>query len=209
VVATASADEAAADAIGQLADAVDNPTFVRTFAYPSGTAYGLLLDAYAPGWTRRITADDDLGRLLAAAARIQPSSDVEAAAQRYGGAELRRAEAAREAAQQVRVADLRRRFVDGPVLILPNAGGTFISMGITPVPPAGTVYPGVRVNAAWGTLEADLVLRSQDQTTMAVPAPADIGESTIRGHGWTLTLAPGWVIRPARRPGDVEVRPAP
>jgi hypothetical protein len=49
---------------------------------------------------------------------------------RYDAATLRTAEEARDAAQRVRVAELRRRFVDGPVLTMPAAGsGTSDSTG--------------------------------------------------------------------------------
>lgn len=64
VVAASSNEEARLDAIDQLLEAPEKASFVRTFAYPSGAAYGILLDAYSPGWTRRIEAGDDLAELL-------------------------------------------------------------------------------------------------------------------------------------------------
>src|SRR5262249_2823009 len=42
-------------------------TFVRSFAYLSGPAYGLLMDQHAAGWLRKIRPGDDLGQLLATA----------------------------------------------------------------------------------------------------------------------------------------------
>jgi len=63
------------------------------------------------------------------------------------------------------VAELRRRFVDGPVLLLPNAGGSFSNSGIVPIPSVGTVFPGVHVNAARGVL--DVRARSSGPTTGA------------------------------------------
>ena len=50
---------------------------------------GLLLDSFAPGWTRRVTAADDLAQMLAAAAKIEPAADAAASASGYRGAELR------------------------------------------------------------------------------------------------------------------------
>ena len=44
VASAASSREASADAIGQLSGVTRNPTLVRTFAYPSGSAYGILLE---------------------------------------------------------------------------------------------------------------------------------------------------------------------
>ncbi len=115
VLAAATAAEAAEDAIEQLEQAELAPSFVRTFAYASGAAYGLLLDAWAPGWPRRIKGSDDLALVLAAASGLQPSEDAARAALQYDGAELRSAEDAREVERQARVAELRRVFVDRPV----------------------------------------------------------------------------------------------
>jgi hypothetical protein len=204
VASVASAAEAAADTIDQLTRAPQSPSFVRTFAYASGTAYGILLDAWSPGWTRKVTATDDLGDLLMTAAGLRPSDDL-TAADRHGGPSLRAAEEKRDAEHKARVAGLRRRFVDGPVLVLPNAGGSFTSLGVTALPGAGTVYPNVRVTAEWGHLEAASALRSSDRSRLILPAPAKVEGTALTGDGWTLTLAPGWLARPGPRAGDFEV----
>lgn len=204
--AVSSSEQAITDAIAQLRDAPEKESFVRTFAYPSGAAYGMLLDAWSPGWTRQITADADLGDVLIEAAGIQPSENVEAAAREYGGPELRVAEEARERERQARIAELRRRFVDGPVLVLPRGrNASFITTGVTPIPGEGTIYPRFRVTGEWGSIEADQVLMSEDGSTLTVPAPVTVEGQTLSGDGWTVTLAPGWVARPGPRPGDFQV----
>ena len=114
VVAAESAAEAVASALDQLTAAETQESFVRTFAYASGPAYGLLLDASSPGWTRRVRGTDDLATLVMRALAVQPVADATAAAARYGGAELRASEQQREQQQLERVAELRRRFVDAP-----------------------------------------------------------------------------------------------
>ncbi|MEJ2218661.1 MAG: hypothetical protein P8099_18900 [Gemmatimonadota bacterium] len=187
---------AIADAVRQLQDEAAQESFVKTFAYPSGAAYGLLLDAYAPGWTRRITGDDDLGAMLARAAHVTPTTDVEVAARRYGGAELLAAEAKREAQRQARVAALRKRFVEGPVVVVPRGkGASFRTRGVTPLGDAGTVLPQFRVSGPWGSLEAEQVLMSADQSLLTVPGPASIKGDTLTGDGWKLILNDGWTTR--------------
>src|SRR5438045_7081335 len=48
-------------AFARRLDNVDrNQTFTRSFAYLTGPAYGLLIDAYAPAWTRNYKTTDDL-----------------------------------------------------------------------------------------------------------------------------------------------------
>jgi hypothetical protein len=201
--------EAVADAIQQLADAVKPATFIRTFPYPLGAAYGLLLDAYSPGWTHRVKVTDDLGRLLMAASKIEPSADAVAAAKLYGGAELRASEEKRDVEQKARVAELRKRFVEGPVLTTPRArNSSFTTAGMTPIPGEGTVYPSFRANDDWGSLEAATALMSTDRSKLTVPAPAHTEGNILHGDGWTLTLAPGWVVVPGSRAGDYRVVPA-
>jgi hypothetical protein len=101
-------------------------SFVGNFEAASGPAYGVLLDEFLPGWRRRLRSGSDLGDLLASATNRPPPTDVAVAAARYDGATLRTAEEARDRAQQVRIAELRQRFVDGPVLTMP-AGGSATS----------------------------------------------------------------------------------
>ena len=97
-------------------------SFVGNFEAASGPAYGVLLDDLLPGWRRQVRGASDLGDLLASANNRPPVANLSAAAARYDGATLRTAEEARDRAQQVRVAELRRRFVDGPVLTMPGLG---------------------------------------------------------------------------------------
>jgi hypothetical protein len=217
VAAAASRAEAVADAIRQLEEVTRNATFVRTFPYPTGTAYGLLLDEWQPGWPRTTTSGSDLPGMVATAAGIRPSADAAsatAAATRYGGPDLRAAEEVRDAEQRARVAALRRVFVDGPVLVLPGGGrNSFTTAGMTPIPGEGTVYPSLRSTAPWGQLTAERALVSAERGTIRVPAPPP--ETTARaatepphrleGEGWSLELAPDWTIRPGPRPGDYTV----
>jgi hypothetical protein len=92
VLSADSAADATDDAIEQLAQAALAPTFVRTFAYASGAAYGLLLDAWSPGWPRRLKATDDLAALLVAGSGLAPTADAARAALAYDGAALKTAE---------------------------------------------------------------------------------------------------------------------
>lgn len=208
VVAAASRAEAISDAVRQLADAEDAPTFVRTFAYPSGTAYGLLLDSLSPGWTRTITSSDDLGVLVMKAGMIEPATDLEESANRYRADALQVTEERRASEQEARVADLRRIFVDGPQLIVPRGRGAMLNTtGATPIPGEGTVFFEYRVTAAWGSLESSGILESADGVTLRLPTPFQRVDNTLTGEGWRITLLPGWVVRSGSRGGDVEIVP--
>ena len=203
VLAAGSADEATSSAIGQLAQAEAQESFVSTFAYTSGVGYGALLDLLSPGWTRRVRATSDLGRTLAEAAAVQPAESAGGAASRYDGAQLRAAEERRDAERKAQIAELRRRFVDGPVLVLPwGRRATFDNRGATPVE-GGTIFRGYRVTDEWGTFETTTgVLVSRERGTLTVPAPKRVAGPGLAGDGWTLKVAPGWVVRPGPRPSD-------
>ena len=206
VVAAGSRSEAVRSVIEQLAKAPTEITFVRQFAYPTGVAYGILLDEYAPGWTHRIKSGDDLGKLIEPFAAIRPTNDLEAAAVSYGGPQIRERETRRDVEHKARLAELRRRFVEGPILILPRGrGASFGSAGITTIPGEGTVYSSYRTKADWGTLEASAVLVDMDRGKLTVPAPAVVEGKTLKGDGWTLAIEDGWVIRPGPRAGDFQL----
>jgi hypothetical protein len=183
-------------------------SFVGNFEAASGPAYGVLLDDLMPGWRRQLRATSDLGDLLASTTNRQPTTDVAVAAARYDGATLRAEEEARDRAQQIRVAEMRRRFVDGPVLTMPAGGsGTSDTRGSVGIPGVGTVlFNNFTLSARWGRLNADSgVLRAADGTTLSVPVTVPLEGATLQGDGWSATLNPGWVVRPAARPGSFAI----
>ena len=183
-------------------------SFVRSFPTTSGTLYGLLLDATSPGWTRRVRSTDDFGELLMRALGVQPAADAAASAARYGGDEIRAFEQQRQERRKERIAELRRRFVDGPVLQIPAAGGAASdSRGAVVIPDVGTVwFGGYRASGNWGTLDAEKgVLVASDGKWRRVPAPQRRDSVTFYGDGWTFKAAPGWLIREGARQGDYEV----
>jgi len=210
VTTASSPQDAESKAILQLADFAQRESLVRDFGYASGSAYGILLDAWSPGWTRQVKGPEDLGERLRIAGGIAAAGPdsreaAERAALKYDSTSLRKAEQKRDADRKAKVAELRKRFVDRPVLVLPNAGGSFSSSGITPIPGVGTVFPEVHVTAEWGVLGAAQALRPDDRSNITVPAPASVQGSTLEGDGWTLKISPGWVVRAGNRPGDFQL----
>jgi len=205
----ADAHRAAASALAGLAGSESPPPpLVGNFEAASGPGYGVLLDDLMSGWRRQVRGTSDLGDMLASATNRPPTTDLAAAAARYDGVALRTAEEARDRAQQVRVTELRGRFVDGPVLTMPAAGsGTSNTNGTVGIPAVGTVFFGnFTLSAQWGRLNANNgVLRSADGTTLSVPITAPPEGMPLQGDGWSATLNSGWVVRPAARPGSFTI----
>jgi len=209
VLAAASPSLAISDAIDQLAQAEKPGTIVRSFPYPSGAAYGVLLDQFSPGWRRTIKSTDDVGVMLYKAAQVSPSGDVQAAAARYDGPALKAAEEARAKERQAVIEGLRQRFVSGPVLVLPGyrtaSSGSPGGSPMTPIPGIGMVMPSFRTTAEWGSLEADQVLVAPDRSRLTLPAPKHVDGQTITGSGYKVVLASEWTLRPGPREGDFQV----
>jgi len=40
---------------------------------------------------------------------------------------------------------------------------------------------------------------------LRLPAPFRSDGATLVGDGWTVTLAPGWVVEPGSRSGDFQI----
>lgn len=194
-------------ALRDLAHGAEVPSFVRSFAYATGPALGLLLDRYAPGWRARIAQLPSLSDALAAAVAV-PRPDLDRAAASHGGAALRAAEHARAAERDAAVRRYRARLVDGPVATLRfcHMHIAFDPDTIQPIGAPGSAYPTLRVVDDWGVLEVTGgALIKADWSAVVVPAPASASTGTAAGDGWTLTLAPGWRLEPDERPGDLRL----
>jgi hypothetical protein len=201
--------------VAKLVDPDQSMTFVRSFSYTSGPAYGLLLDERLPGWRTKLNAQSDLGALLASTLPHGAGVSAEVRARLYGEAALQITEAERAAKAEAQKARYRALLVDGPTLTLPSAGHfafTFNPSTLVGLGDSGSVYPTFRVTDSWGTLDVkDGVLVPTDFSRATVSAPKNTDGSRIEGPGWTLDLAPGWRIVPDPKPGSYVVRknPAP
>lgn len=187
--------------------APESNTFVRSFAYSSGPAYGLLLDRLSPAWRVGLKPDADLAALLAQSAASHPSLEASKRADSYGVATLEASEKERSAIAEAGRARYISLLVSGPTLTLPNAGKFsygFNPNELVPLGTAGTVYPSMQASDEWGALEVeDGALLSGDFKKLTIAAPTSVEGSPIKGPGWTLKLSAGWTIMPnAHKPGS-------
>ena len=191
-----------------------SPTYVRSFAYATGPALGLLLDRFAPGWRTELRKTPDPARILAQRLHFKPSNDAESRAKRYDVDVVDREEAARDSIRRPMMLAYKARLVDGPVLTLTqsNLNRNFDPMSLIGFDIRNTVYPTGTFGADWGSLEVTsggaLVANDFGQLRVSAPSQTASGEEgTLRGDGWTLTLTPGWSMVPAPdRPGSYVLR---
>lgn len=219
-LASPSAADRRAAVVANLHGGPYKPTFVRSFAYVSGPAYGLLLDESGRPWRKQLRPDSDLGALLARSYGLGPSRETQAAAtaaaKKYQGDELMAVEEDREAERQARAADIRRRFVEGPVLVLPpyaKFSYGFDPNSVVSVDENVAFYRWLRVTDDWGVLEANgaLMVREKGRILrVVVPSAKDAAQgSSVKGDDWKLDLAPGWTVVPGERSGDQTLKKEP
>jgi len=183
--------------IATLTDYDKSDGYVRSFAYASGPAYGLLLDDLAPGWRITLRPDSDLGAILHHAIADAPLPEVASIRDRYGYAEISQDERAKEEAHDRQAARWNALLVDGPVIRLPliDMGIEFNPHNLFVLPANGTVYPTAVIRDRWGTLTVSGgVLVAADWKTVSVAGPVSFADSEYRGPGWSLKLAPGWAL---------------
>jgi len=132
-----------------------------------------------------VKAGDDLGDLARRAWKIRATS---LHPERYGGAAVRADEDARAEKKRQMFAELRAKFIDGPVLIIDfdQMQFTFDPTNVQPFAEHGTVYPAMEVRDTWGKIVVTGgALMSPDFKRLTVPA---------NGEGYSLTLNEGWKI---------------
>jgi hypothetical protein len=199
----------------QLAQSEQQESFVRSFAYASGPAYGLLLDATGIPWRARLNASSDISAMAARAygvSSVDPRS-AETRIDRYDGTRMIGDERARDARRAENEIRLRARFIDGPALTLTpghHFSFSFDPNGAIPIPGVGTVYESSRITDDWGVADVAaggvLFLRTGDGAiTGVVLAAPSLADGSVKGDGWRLTLANGWSVAPGVRPGSLVV----
>jgi hypothetical protein len=199
----------------ELKEAPRQKTFVRSFAYATGPAYGLLLDDTGADWRRALpSARRDLAQLLLERAGITLPEKIESAANerapKYGSVELAAEEDRREQARRDLVKNYRARLVDGAVLVIPlqKMNMQFDPGNLVPLDSLGTVYPNIRIVDEWGILTVSKggALLSADFSRVTLPAPAKLGWPLIEGDGWNLRLNNGWSVQPGEGKGNFTLR---
>ncbi|MEW6729922.1 MAG: hypothetical protein AB1489_01170 [Acidobacteriota bacterium] len=192
-------------------------SFVRSFAYISGPAYGYLLDTTLPSWRKQITTNKkrlSLSELLYKGLPSKLSQDYQAQAllraKYYDSDEIIAAETRRDQLRQEQAKKYHARLVEGPLLVLPvtdKLDYSFNPNNLVPFDGLGTVYPTLRAVDVWGILEVSqgaLLCREGERLTkIHLPAPENTNGPTITGNGWKLELNTGWVISAGQRKGDL------
>src|SRR6185369_3735651 len=152
---------------------------------------------------RKLSAESDLGALLKQAYGVGTikvsAKSAEMAGHKYEGGTLIAAETRRAAKLESKLASLRKKFIEGHVLVLPidaQFGYGFDPNNTTSLDERSTVYGWARITGSWGVLETPngaLMVRENGKIVrVVVPAAKDAQKAT--SDDWKLELKPGWKI---------------
>jgi hypothetical protein len=179
----------------------DNKSYVRSFAYYSGTLYGYILDQTNSGWIENIKPNSDLGLIIQRVYRIKlpenPEKSYEKSRMGYNYEEIFQFESEREKKRQEILASYRFRFTKDTVLILnilkPNV--SFDPRTLVPLDTLGVVYPTIKIIAEWGILQVNEGGCLFDWKKAIVSGHNIKQENNIlKGDGWELELNPNWKL---------------
>ena len=183
--------------IGRIKEADHKDSYLRSFAYYTGPAYGILLDRCKPGWQRDFKTGNDLPSLLAVClGKLPPEKpDMNMIGKRYGFDEVLSDENIREATRQKRLEENTALFVNGRYLELsllrPNI--QFDPNNLFVLPGVGTVYQGLALADNWGNLSVvGPALVDRNWRFARVPlkaegcALADVGGSLILNQEYEM-----------------------
>jgi hypothetical protein len=195
-IALAYGADAPAHAAQQLARGEKMAMLSRSFAYFSGPAYGLLLDTLAVGWRNNVVRAGDLAKQLSRA--LEPgalSNPGEATFARYDGNGIAAEERDRAEATRARSADIKQRFIDGPVLRLPlkNMNFEMNPQAIFNLSSEAQFHETIKVSDDWGELRALKGALITQWQSLAVVAPRAI--DALENEHWTLKLKPSWRLK--------------
>ncbi|MDR1645447.1 MAG: hypothetical protein LBS05_06450 [Tannerellaceae bacterium] len=182
---------------------MQNPTFVRSFAYQTIPVYGYLLDKSRKGWNKSINLQTNLTDFFMEAFGIRPPAGLEAEAVlsqwagSYNGAAIMSEERKREEDHQKQIADYKRRFIEDPhfEITFEQMKIRFDPRNIMALENKGTVYPTIDVIDNWGALHVSKgALMSPDWKKITITTPHNMEGKQLSGDGWTLELTEGYSV---------------
>ena len=204
-----------ADRIRATVDEIDSvdirPSLVRSFAYATGPAYGLLIDRYGSRWhaSARTMSLQQIFRSETPKpdSNLTPPS-ISSIALKYDGAAIHEFEEKRAAERDARVKRYRATLVDGKTMSFPNANMNFNFNPNTVVPldDAGNVYPILSAKADWGSIDVtDGALIDSNWSKLIVAAPQVTEGNKLSGPGWKAVINDGWTLTEDRETGSFVV----
>lgn len=208
--------------ISSIDEFYQKQSFVRSMAYITGPIYGFLLSHKNKNWNKTFfttgsnqsasSFQEMIAKTYHFSIPQHETSIVNAIAQQglYDYNAIYGYEKSREDTRLHSMEENKRKFIDGPILILPNAKMNFVfnPNEVQMIDDYGPVYPTFSGNADWGTLTVKKGgVFIKDWMYVYIPLPENFNSKTtsVDTGDWSLVLKEGWKIKESKRPGDYEV----
>ncbi len=176
------------------------PSFVRSFPYLTIPFYGYLLSKIDPKWQLNITAETNLTSYFMKRFEIPTSAfkkNWDVSNKTYNSESIQLMELERAEVKKKQLADLKKRFVEGPNLTLPfqQMNISFNPNTLVPLEGHGTVYATLSITDVWGKVDAKQgAMVKTNWSGVTLSEPHSITEKTVMGEGWTLQLNSGFKV---------------
>lgn len=181
--------------VSNLETFIENPTYVRSFAYTTTPIYGYFVSLKNKYWNHEISAKTNLTDFFVEKLNIKIPDNVKSIPDKlieeYNGLSIIAQENLRDERIQAKIAEYKARFIEKPhfEITFEKMNISFDPRNILSLEDKGTVYPNVRVTDNWGILEVSkAALISPDWSRISIDIPEKINGSTIEGDGWILRL---------------------
>ncbi len=186
--------------INQLKEADRKESYLRSFAYLTGPAYGRLLERCDTSWIKKIATNFDFPTALQKCLGANQEKNKKAYLKLLGNANynaiaVRESERLRTEVQSKRIELGKKMFGKAPYveLELINPNVQFDPNTLFAIPELGLLYQGMTLNADWGKLTATSgVLLDSDWRYVRVAI--ENNQCSTTGSGWNLTLVTPWEL---------------
>ncbi len=191
---------------------LNNPTFVRSFAYQTIPVYGYLLSKTKRDWNKEISISTDLTDYFIRQLNLTLPNDLKKTTalilSQYDGKIIIAEEESREENTKRLIAAYKSKFIEQPhfEIVLEQMQVAFDPGNIKPIEDKGTVYPNMRITDNWGILTVtNGALMSPGWDKISVTIPLKVEERNIAGDGWTLELKDGFAVVKEEKTGNYKL----
>lgn len=181
---------------------MNNPTYVRSFAYITTPMYGWLLSENKKYWNKDITMSSNLTDYFIKSFGINIPANlqsiIETISQQYDGETIMKEETVRAEENAKIVAAFTTKFItqNHINIQLEQMNFAFNPGNIIPLEDKGTVYPNIRLTDVWGvlTVNGGGALISKNWKIVTISKPVKVEGNLISGEGWNLELTDGYQL---------------
>lgn len=192
---------------------IQNPTYVRTFAYNTIPVYGFLLRRTTKYWNKQIDAKTNLADYFIKEFHISLPNDIKNTvleiAEQYNGKIIFDEESAKEEKTKKLILEYKNKFIEQPHFEIgfKKKNVLFNPSNLMPIEDKGTLYPTMQAIDVWGTLIVkNGALMSPDQDyKVTITVPLKIEGNELSGDGWTLKLNDGYIVIKDEKSGNYKL----